>query len=172
MKTMMMISLLCLAALTCFAQTRYTTNDHPTLKNNGQRIVVTPAFSEPFTIISEPACYMYKRHGLVVLECPGVLFTSPASLASTESQAPPFVTTDNITTTERSRSFTGNYPTRTNNVNIFLNPARIPSNAVPAWPSTPYVELSDPPCYRYTNKRGLKIMECPGLRLPPANQDN
>jgi len=44
-----------------------------------------------------------------------------------------------------------------------------PANAVPAWPSSSsqYTALQDPPCYKYKDKKGVEVMECPGARFQP-----
>ena len=43
-------------------------------------------------------------------------------------------------------------------------PADMPANAVMVYPRSAYTPLGDPacpPCYQYTTKRGLQVMECP-----------
>jgi hypothetical protein len=175
MKTIIIISLLCIASMSSYAQYKYTTNDHPKLKT-GEVIPLTPAFNEPYTVTSEPACFMYKRpSGVVVMECPGVVFGPEQQVAaSLYNQPGNNVTTENIDV-NNSRAYTGNYPTVNNPVlsnysNTYtIKNARIPANAVPAYPTTPYIQLQNPPCYKYTKRNGLKIMECNGVIFPPEH---
>jgi hypothetical protein len=167
MKTALIISLVCLASLSGYAQLKqykYTTNDHPKLKV-GQRIPLTPVFNQPFTVVSEPACYLYKRpSGLEVMECPGILFAEAPSLGivvnGRNNYSDRTVTSDNVNIRSE-RSYLGNYPRRS------VIQVTIPANALPAYPSTPYIQLTDPPCYTYVNKNGLEIMECHGALFPP-----
>jgi hypothetical protein len=45
-------------------------------------------------------------------------------------------------------------------------PTDMPANATPVFPESAYTSAGDPscpPCYEYTTKRGLKVMECPDL---------
>ena len=175
MKTALIISLLCVASFSSFAQLKqykYTTNDHPKLKK-GQRIPVTPAFSEPFTVVEEPACYLYKSpRGLEVMDCPGVLFTEAPSLGivvnGRKNPSPDRVVTTNNVDVHSERAYLGHYPggsaIRRNIPNV-----NIPSNATPAYPTTPYIQLTEPPCYTYINSRGLEIMECHGALFPPEH---
>jgi len=46
----------------------------------------------------------------------------------------------------------------------------MPANAKLVFPKAAYTPVQDPscpPCYEYTTKRGLKVMECPFLWFPP-----
>ena len=59
-------------------------------------------------------------------------------------------------------------PVITNKAKCMADPD-MPKNATPAWPESAYTPVGDPscaPCYQYTNKRGLAIMECPFLVFP------
>lgn len=175
MKTALITSLLSIATLCSFAQLKqykYTTNDHPKLKT-GQRIPVTPAFKEPFTVVEEPACYLYKSpRGIEVMDCPGVLFTEAPSLGIVVNGRNN-TTTDRVVTTNNAdvrseRTYLGNYPGGSNLHRAIPNVA-IPSNATPAYPTTPYIQLTEPPCYTYINSRGLEVMECHGALFPPQH---
>lgn len=46
----------------------------PLLKNDGTKIWLRPAYDEAYTIVQDPPCYIYKRHNLPVMECPGIKF--------------------------------------------------------------------------------------------------
>ena len=51
--------------------------------------------------------------------------------------------------------------------------ADMPKGAVATWPVSPYVSTQGPgcaPCYTYTRKSGLVIMECPFLIFMPDQQ--
>jgi hypothetical protein len=175
MKTTLLILFLSMGWMSSHAQFeyQYTTNDKPPLKNDGKRIPVSPAFSEPYTVVSDPACYMYKtQKGLPVLECPGVLFTSSdapvLSAVNPELQKENSLSGDNanagVISLRDSRSFTGNYP------KACRRAPHMPANAVPAWPESHYTPLQDPacpPCYKYKSKKsGITIMECPYGNFP------
>jgi hypothetical protein len=48
----------------------------------------------------------------------------------------------------------------------------MPAGATPVWPKgayTPTQDASCPPCYEYTSKHGVRIMECPYLQFPPEH---
>ncbi|MCD6011575.1 MAG: hypothetical protein K0Q79_1437 [Flavipsychrobacter sp.] len=172
MKTALIITLLCIASISGYAQLKqykYTTNDHPKLKA-GQRIPLTPAFNQPFTVVKEPACYLYKTpKGLEVMECPGILFAEAPSLGivvnGRNDAGDRAVTTDNANIRSE-RAYLGNYPHRSA-LQKDIPRVEIPANATPAYPTTQYIQLTDPPCYTYTNKRGLEVMECHGALFPP-----
>ncbi|MCW3121503.1 MAG: hypothetical protein JWQ38_995 [Flavipsychrobacter sp.] len=153
MKTTILISLLCLGSLAGNAQTQfqYSTKDNPPLVNNGKRIPVNPAFDAPFKVVSDTPCYMYKKNGLVVVDCPGVWFT------------PQTVTNEDINVQSQG-TYMGNYPES-------KVEAPIPANAVPVYPKGAYTPLTDgAPCYQYKTKKGLQVMECHGLWFPPESK--
>ena len=164
MKTTIIISLLCLGAMTSFAQNEYTTKDTPPLINNGPRVYVTPAFDVPYKVVSDNPCYMYKKHGLVVLECPGILFIPQG--VTTDVPSTVSVEGDGTITVQSSSTYTGNYP-KTYKVDF-----TVPANATPVYPKGPYTPLvQGPPCYEYTTPKGLVVMECPGAWFPPEHKD-
>lgn len=100
-------------------------------------------------------CYKYKGGGgREIMACPGAQFTDGSYTEITGG--------DNIEL-RTEKSFTGNYPTLHG---IYPD---APANAVPAWPSSPYKELKNPPCYKYINKRGLEVTECPGAQFEPEH---
>ncbi len=163
MKTTILVSLLCLGSLCSFAQFQYTTKDHPILKEN-VRIPVTPAFDGPYTVVSDTPCYMYIRHGLYVLDCPGIYF--PPEKTADEDNIAAYVPATGEITVQGEKTYSGYYPGQT----ALRRDPDMPANAVPAWPSTPYIPLYDPPCYRYVDKHGLSVMECHGLQFPPEDK--
>jgi len=183
MKTTVLISLLCLAAVSSNAQYefQYSTKDHPPLKADAKPIPVRPAFDGPYTVVTDTPCTMYKRHdGLYIVNCPGIYFPpekEPVGVAV--NPKPASQQTDEETATggirvERENAYSGYLPDRQTFCRADLNYCRVdpqmPANAVPAWPkNTSYIMLQDPPCYEYINKHGLKIMECHGLRFPPEH---
>jgi len=80
MKTILTIALLGMATLGSYAQTTGSTTQTQsatevgtTLKNNGPAVFVRPTFDRPYRVLFNPPCIEYKRHGVVVLECPGIL---------------------------------------------------------------------------------------------------
>ena len=53
---------------------------------------------------------------------------------------------------------------------VCMKAADMPANAKMVFPKTAYTPVQDPscpPCYEYTTKKGLKVMECPFLWFPP-----
>ncbi len=163
MKKILAISLLCIGSLSGYAQTEYTTKNPPPLINNGPRVNVTPAFDEPFKVVSDNPCYMYEKHGLVVLECPGVLFTPEGGTLDQGVPTAVSLQDDGSINVQSSNSYTGNYP----KINI-----DVPANATPVYPKGDYTPLvQGPPCYEYTTKNGLVVMECPGLLFPPDHKE-
>src|ERR1700748_16388 len=137
MKKTLFISLMCLSSIGGFAQIQYTLKEMPQLDDNGQPVTVTPTFNAPCKMVADEPCTMYKKNGEVVLNCPTLRYEPQEICEQQEGQ------------------YSGYYPYK-------LDPA-MPANAVPAMPvSTPYKLFKNPPCYEYTNKRGLVIMECHG----------
>ena len=163
MKTTIIISLLCIGSVSSFAQHQYTTKDVPPLVNNGPKVMVTPAFDGNYKVVTDEPCYMYKKHGLVVLECPGIWFEPETK--QTDEPTAMNVNTDGTITVQSSGSYTGNYP-KTYNVNF-----SVPAHATPVYPTGEYTSLvPGAPCYQYTTKKGLVVMECPGAWFPPENK--
>jgi hypothetical protein len=146
MKKTILISLLCIASATGFAQVQYTIKEMPALDNNGQPLTVTPSFTAPCKMVANEPCSMYKKDGEIVLTCPDLWYEPQEICEQTQGE------------------YTGNYPYK-------LDP-EMPANAVPARPvSLSYKLIKNPPCYEYTNKHGHVIMECHGLMFPPSDQD-
>jgi hypothetical protein len=164
MKNTLIISLLCIFSVAANAQYKYTTNDNPPLVNNGKAIPVTPAFSVPYKVMSNPACYMYKKHGLVVLECPGVWFEPEKEVVQSAARRNGWQTNGNMNV-EYESNYTGRYPQ-----NLKPDP-EMPANAVPVWPESSATPTLNPPCYKYKTKKGLEVMECHGLLFPPKEDD-
>ncbi len=161
MKKMMMIAMLCCTAATGFAQFQYTTKDNPPLKNNGERVYVTPAFDDKYRVVSDSPCYMYKRHGIVVLECPGVVFI-PETGDNCEGPTGVALQDNGTFRIENTNVCTGGHSTETFKVNY-----EMPAGATPVYPASPHTPLvQGAPCYEYATKSGLVVMECPGLIFP------
>ena len=122
-----------------------------------------PAYpSGPYTALQDPPCYKYTNsNGKVVTECPGARYGSP-NCANPQAAMTTIQENGNMTFNSE-KSFSGYYPRLHN---IYPN---APANAQPAWPSTEYTPLQDPPCYKYINKRGLEVMECPGAQFEPEH---
>jgi hypothetical protein len=115
-----------------------------------------------YTSLTEPSCapcYKYTtRNGLKVMECPFLLLPpqggTPVTINETSTAAG---------FTLRHKAYTGNYPSCRRDPDM-------PKRAKVAWPKAAYTPIGDPkcaPCYQYTTKRGLKVMECPNLWFPP-----
>jgi hypothetical protein len=110
-----------------------------------------------YTALQYPPCYTYKdSRGKSFTVCPGASF-GPRQCGTAEA-AQNQIEQNNIGAQSES-SFTGNYPDLRN-----IYP-EAPVNAVPAWPKSSYKELKNPPCYKYINKRGLEVTECPGAQF-------
>ena len=101
------------------------------------------------------------------MECPfaNFIYDKKATAATSPVTVPSSVADNSADVTfERQGSYTGEYP------KACKLDANMPANAKPAWPKSNYISLVSPqcaPCYTYTNKRGLDIMECPGLIFIP-----
>jgi hypothetical protein len=197
MKTSLIISLLCLSAMGGYAQSvddeatarqdihnkaleiycrtngnmgpgtimHYKTNysnvhaAYPTAPANA-----VPAWpSGSYTALQEPPCYKYKNsEGKWVTTCPGASFAPPQ--CQTPEAALNQIEQNGNLNVKAEKSYTGNYP------DLHSVYPQAPANAVPAWPSGEYTQLKDPPCYEYTNKRGLKVTECPGAQFEPEHK--
>lgn len=115
--------------------------------------------SGDYYAVQDPPCYRYKNaSGREVTECPGARSGAPKCDAATLTM------NENQTNVRSERSFSGYYP------NLHSLYPNAPANAVPAWPTTPYQELQNPPCYKYVNKRGLEVTECPGAYFEPEHR--
>ncbi|MFI5196004.1 MAG: hypothetical protein ACHQD8_02850 [Chitinophagales bacterium] len=159
MKTTILISLLCLASVGSYAQDQSATNNNANCKRYpGMPAYAAPAWPKtPYIAKGDPECapcYTYTtKHGLAVMECPGLWFL------------PEGTTTQNLNVTSEN-VYMGNYP------KTCKRDPDMPKGAVPGWPKSPYVATQDPqcaPCYTYTSKHGLEIMECPFLYFLPEN---
>ena len=101
-----------------------------------------------------PPCYQYRGiHGTMVMECPFILPAQPGNTGSGPQ-------TTNIDL-QSQNTYTGNYPA--------CNKIQgMPANAKLVYPRATYLPAGNPacaPCYEYTTKRGLKVMECPNALL-------
>jgi len=118
-------------------------------------VPATPSGS--YVATEYPPCYKYKNDkGREIKECPGASFTNNGTGRE--------INADGTIEYRNEKSYTGNYP------DLHSVYPQAPANAVPARPSTPYTEMQDPPCYKYTNKRGLEVTECPGAQFAPEHR--
>ncbi len=113
-----------------------------------------------------PPCYEYTtKRGLKVMECPFALF--PPEKSATERTQTVTRTENNQTmAVESQNSYTGNYTSCAKELGM-------PAGATPVYPKSAYVPTGSadcPPCYEYTTKRGLKVMECPNLWFTQDNK--
>ncbi len=119
--------------------------------------------SVPYFALQEPPCYKYTdKNGREIMECPGASFT-PRRCDMTATAINENQVNGNIDV-HGEKSYSGYY----HSVQAVYPEA--PANAVPAWPTAAYTELKDPPCYKYTNKRGVEVKECPGARFEPEHR--
>jgi hypothetical protein len=165
MKTTLLISLLCIASIGSYAQDNSTqvNTDKPAVCKKyaempkGAVLVWPKSAYVPVGDPSCPPCYEYtSKHGLTVMECPGLWFLPDNA---TTAQANTDLDVQSV------KAYTGNYQ------KVCRRDPDMPKNAVPAWPSGPYVSLQGnpecAPCYEYTSKHGIRVMECPFLYFPP-----
>ena len=119
--------------------------------------------SVPYFALQEPACYTYKdKDGQEMMTCPGASF-EPRHCENPEAAMNTLTEENGNIGAQGERSYTGYYP------DLHTLYPDAPANAVPTWPSSPYTELKDPPCYMYKNKRGLMVTECPGAQFEPEH---
>ena len=168
MKKTFLISLITIATCSAFAQTDITTATNPSCKPAprmpANAVMVWP--TTDYVHLGDPKCapcYEYTGiHGLPVMECPNARFITK---------------NDNVTKRDGSLELPSGYTTQAsvlaNNTASNLpcaKPMRMPANARLVWPDAPksdYTMVGNPecpPCYVYTTKKGLSVMECPGLR--------
>lgn len=175
MKQTILISLLTVATFGAFAQS----SDKATTLHNGVCRVARnmPADAKPvfpesaYTPLQDPSCppcYEYKsKYGYMVMECPFLRFP-PAQTNSTT--VTPLVTEYNAQNgaveVRTQNTYAGRYP------KVCKTDPEMPANGKPVWPTTEYTALGNPecaPCYEYTRKSGLKVMECHNLMFPPED---
>lgn len=119
--------------------------------------------STPYVAVQDPPCYKYKnKNGREVMECPGAKFT-PSHCENPEIAENVIRENGNINVS-KGNTYLGYYP------DLHSLYPQAPANAVPAWPTYPYTQLQNPPCYKYINKRGLEVKECPGARFEPEHE--
>ena len=113
-------------------------------------------------------CYTYtNKNGLKIMECPYLTFLPPEGAIDRSNSNVAVVGQGSDINVITERSYTGEYP------KTCKRDPDMPANAKLAWPKGPYVSLvqkSCAPCYTYKNKRGLEIMECPGLVFLPDDK--
>jgi len=166
MKTTVLISLLCIASLGSYAQ---ESKDQSVVKNTAvcrkyERMPAGATLAWPSSqYISKvdpqcAPCYTYvRKSGLKVMECPGLWFP-PENVTSDMTTVHPW-----DVNVQDHNTYTGNYP------KVCKRDADMPRGAKPAFPKSEYTPTQDPscaPCYTYTRKSGLKVMECPFLYFP------
>lgn len=168
MKRILIITLLSLATASAFAQTEDagTATKHTVCKRDPNM----PANAKPawpksdYTPTQDPSCapcYTYTRKsGLKVMECPFLLFPPEHKGATADVSAQ----TDNAgnMNVQSQKAYTGNF------ANCKRDPLA-PRNAKAAWPKSDYIPVGNTacaPCYEYTTKRGLKVMECHNALFP------
>lgn len=179
MKTTIIISLLSLATLGAYAQSNQVCPKPANMPKNAVMVYPKSAYT-PVGDPSCPPCYLYTRKsGLQVMECPYAWFkegndnnnqTVQTTRYSTQpTQATTAQTyTNGVISMESQRSYTGNY-----NYSQCAKDLRMPSGATPVYPKSAYVPTGNPdcpPCYEYTTKSGLKVMECPNLWFVQDNK--
>ena len=179
MKKITLISAMCLMSLSNYAQqidkNQYFNNEKDIcLKdpNMPAGAKLTWPASEYVSAMdpSCPPCYTYtSKYGTDIMECPFVTFfpKQESRVAADNTVHPAEDNMVNGMNVIAERSYTGEYPK-----SCKLDP-HMPANAKPSWPESAYVSLVAPqcaPCYTYTNKNGLVIMECPGLIFLPENK--
>ena len=171
MKTTLLISLISLASIGSYAQDQSAANNNATCKRYpGMPAYAVPAWPKtPYIAKGDPECapcYTYTtKHGLTVMECPGLWFL-PEHRTATETAVNIWQQPNTNLNVQTENTYTGNYP-----ITCKRDP-NMPDNAVPAWPKSPYVSTQSPecaPCYTYTSKYGLEIMECPFLYFLPEH---
>jgi len=177
MKTMMLISIMCLMSFSNYAQQRDKNQSAVNKKNKCLKDPNMPANaklawpSSGYLPTQDPACapcYTYtSKHGTDIMECPYLNFLPEPKEGRVQSANVTYPTANGIAdglTIQRENTYTGEYP------KTCQRDPHMPANAKPSWPKSPYFSLVAPqcaPCYTYVNKHGLAIMECPGLIFLP-----
>lgn len=165
MKTIISL-LLCLLTICSFAKTK-----HPA--SNGKKVAVTPSFDRPYTVVQDPPCYEYKRHGLTVMECPGILF---APQGTGDEHAAHKTNERDEDEDEVDEAVTANIDIHHERTYLGYSRASysmpvVPGNgrhvAVSPDFTRPYTVVQDPPCYLY-KRHGRVEMECPGVLFEPG----
>jgi hypothetical protein len=155
MKSTVMILLLSFITVNIFAQT----NKHSVCKPDPNAVPAWPKSAYVPTGNPDCApCYEYTRKsGIRTMECHHLWFAPEGSNTTRETNS----TTQNGTreqlNVQREGSYGGNYPA------VCKRDPGTPANAKPAWPKSAYIPTGNPscaPCYEYTRKSGLKVMEC------------
>ena len=173
MKRAFIITLLSLATASAFAQTEDASNsatNHEVCKRDPNM----PANAKPawpksaYTPTQDPSCapcYTYTRKsGLKVMECPFLLFP-PEHRNSKEVS---MQTSNGNLNVQSGKTYTGHY-----SATCKRDPLA-PKGAKPAWPKSEYIPVGNTacaPCYEYTTKRGLKVMECHNALFPAEKRD-
>ncbi len=170
MKQTILISLLSIASLSVFAQG----TDKQCKRLPDMPATAAPTWpSSPYISKVDPhcaPCYTYTRKsGLEVMECPGLWFPPEDANKETidawqQSAIVNYPTNEQIAAVEvrAAKSYTGNYP-------VCKRDPNMPKNAKLVYPKSAYAPTQNAncaPCYEYTRKSGLKVMECPYALFP------
>jgi hypothetical protein len=158
MKTTIIISLLSLTSLTGFCQAiNGPVNDNTPVCRKAPNMPTRaiPAWPQeayiPLEDKSCAPCYEYRsKRGTMRMECP---FIMPV--------APGYTTNTTTVDVQGQNTYTGNYP-------VCKEELHMPANAKAVFPSSEYTSLGTPgcaPCYEYTTRHGLTVMECPNAML-------
>lgn len=170
MKKAIIVSLLFFTSLNIYAQPEQPdATSNPVCKGvanmPARSVRVWPrAAYIPLESPSCPPCYEYtRRSGLKVMECPFLLLPAGGSnpgvnTVQADAGGHPDV--------QAASYYAANYPT-------CKRAPDMPANGKAVWPKSDYTAVGNPacpPCYEYTKRSGLKVMECPDLWLPPENK--
>lgn len=175
MKTTILISLLSIASLGCFAQ---SSNPYQCKRLPDMPASAAPAWpSSPYISKVDPhcaPCYTYTRKsGIEVMECPGLWFPPEGAnqetidawqQANVVNEPAAAEQSANAVEVQGTSSYTGNYP------KVCKKDPNMPKGAVMVYPKSAYTPTQDPkcaPCYEYTRKSGIRVMECPYALFPP-----
>ncbi len=181
MKKTLLISLLSFAAVVSYAQDnagQAAFRGQPVCRKYAEMpkgaVAVFPTCISRYIPVGDAKCapcYEYtSKHGLTVMECPGLWFLPEngavpvgQNVVNGDQQA---LQTPGVLNVQSENTYAGNYP------KACKRDPNMPKGAVPTWPSSPYVSTQgDPacaPCYEYTTKHGLTVMECPFLYFVPT----
>ena len=172
MKTTILISLLCIASIGSYAQDNAKDQSATKTQVGCRKYAEMPKGAVPawpksaYIPTGNPECapcYTYtSKHGLTIMECPGLWFLPEGSKAADAGTVGVQVP-DNSLNVVSGNTYTGNYP------KVCKRDPDMPRGAVPVWPKDAYTPTQSPecaPCYEYTRKSGLTVMECPFLYFP------
>jgi len=170
MKNLLIISLISFAGYTATAQaTHAVCKKAPNMPANAKLVFPKSAYT-PLQDASCPPCYEYTtKRGLKVMECPYAWFKPEGTSTSAPVAVRTVTHNDNGTMEMQSQNtYGGNYPS------VCERLPNMPADAKMVWPKSNYTPTGNPacpPCYEYTTKRGLQVMECPNLWFPAEGKE-